>query len=248
MTSYKDTYIKAAELSKVKAGKLYDEVTNVYLKKFEYHTAWDKDLASDQDVASDVDDEEDVNKLSTEEAEARSTYHDIVRGKIGVWLRGVERETEAFKAEVAGALAAEHKAALEKEPASRDHGAQPVTKEVWNGEMEASGRGTRALAAEHKVALEAYRRLYPRGAQHPEEYQVALDNAVYYLQPFVTAVQEQFEMNVALLLCGPVPDHGGTIEMHSTHAGMSKGLVLRIWADFDRAGFKAARRSFQEFS
>ncbi|KAJ7876470.1 hypothetical protein B0H14DRAFT_2568185 [Mycena olivaceomarginata] len=55
-------------------------------------------------------------------------------------------------------------------------------------------------------------------------------------------------MNVAILLCGPTPDRGGAIEMHSVHAGTSRGLVRRIWPDFDRAGFEATRRSFREFS
>jgi hypothetical protein len=76
----------------------------------------------------------------------------------------------------------------------------------------------------------------------------ALSNAAFYLQPFVDAIQERFKMNIAILLCGPTPDRGGAIEMHSVHAGTSRGLVRRIWPDFDRAGFEATRRSFREFS
>jgi hypothetical protein len=76
----------------------------------------------------------------------------------------------------------------------------------------------------------------------------ALDNAALYLQPFVSAVHERFGMNVVLLLCGPVPERGGAIEMHSLHAGTSQGMVPRIWPDFDRAGFEATQRSFRDFT
>jgi hypothetical protein len=76
----------------------------------------------------------------------------------------------------------------------------------------------------------------------------ALNNAGYYLQPFVDAVFERFGMNVSLLLCGPIPDRGGRIEMRSVHAGTTNGLVPRIWSDVDRAGFDAAQRSFVQFS
>ena len=95
-----------------------------------------------------------------------------------------------------------------------------------------------------------------------------LNNAAYYLQPFADAAHEHYGMNVTILLCGPIPDRGGRIEMRrsvccmllheagvycegwagSVHAGMSNGLVLRIWSDFDRAGFDAAQRSFVQFS
>jgi hypothetical protein len=40
---------------------------------------------------------------------------------------------------------------------------------------------------------------------------------------------------------------GGT-SSGSVHAGMSNGLVPRIWSDFDRGGFEAAQRSFVQFS
>jgi hypothetical protein len=51
-----------------------------------------------------------------------------------------------------------------------------------------------------------------------------------------------------LMLCGPTPNRGGAIEMHSVHSGVSKGRVPRIWPDYDRAGFEATRESFRRFS
>jgi hypothetical protein len=104
MTSYKDAFIKAAELGKVEAGKFYDDVARDYLKKYGYHTPYDVDLREDQDVASDVDENEDVDTLPPEEGTARSAYFDDVRKvsilttkgksltrrwqKIGAWFRG----------------------------------------------------------------------------------------------------------------------------------------------------------------
>ncbi|KAJ7441212.1 hypothetical protein FB451DRAFT_1298918 [Mycena latifolia] len=62
MHSFKDAYVKAAELN-----------------KYGYHTSWGGDLEIDQDVASDVDSEKDVDALPAEEAEARAVYHKILR-------------------------------------------------------------------------------------------------------------------------------------------------------------------------
>ncbi|KAJ6449248.1 hypothetical protein C8R47DRAFT_1084781 [Mycena vitilis] len=123
-------------------------------------------------------------------------------------------------------------------------------KDAWNSEPEAFKEEVRlSLENEHKAARQAYE-IAASGDEPktPEEFQIALDNAAYYLQPFVDLIQERFGMNVALLMCGPVPNRGGAIEMHSVHAGLSKGLVPRIWPDFDRAGFESTRRSFREFS
>ncbi|KAJ7910755.1 hypothetical protein B0H13DRAFT_2329068 [Mycena leptocephala] len=82
----------------------------------------------------------------------------------------------------------------------------------------------------------------------PQEYNIALNNAAYYLQPFADAIQERFGMNVTILMCGPIADRGGRIEVRSVHAGMSNGLVPMIWGDFDRAGFDSAQRSFVDFT
>ncbi|KAJ6458523.1 hypothetical protein C8R45DRAFT_1110054 [Mycena sanguinolenta] len=81
-----------------------------------------------------------------------------------------------------------------------------------------------------------------------EEFSVALNNSGHYLQPFAEAIRAQYGMNVAILLCGPIPENGGRIEVRSVHAGFSNGLVPRIWSDFDRAGFDSAQRSFIAFT
>jgi hypothetical protein len=81
---FQDDFIQAAEISKVEAGKFYDNVTAQYLKKYGYNTPYDGDLRDDQDVASDVDEDEDVNTLPAEEGEVRSAYYDEVR-TIRIW-------------------------------------------------------------------------------------------------------------------------------------------------------------------
>ncbi|KAJ7156209.1 hypothetical protein C8R46DRAFT_1294775 [Mycena filopes] len=125
-----------------------------------------------------------------------------------------------------------------------------VIKEAWEAESAAFQAEMRiAMDAEHAAAMKAYETVISGEApKTPEEYQLALDNAGCYLQPFIEAVGERFGMNVSLLMCGPTPDRGGAIEMHSVHSGKSKGLVPRVWTEYDRAGFEATRRSFREFS
>ncbi|KAJ7446062.1 hypothetical protein FB451DRAFT_1412422 [Mycena latifolia] len=125
-----------------------------------------------------------------------------------------------------------------------------VTKEAWNGESEPFKAEVRAaIEQEHKVATEAYSLVVSGAAPTTAaEYDIALNNAAYYLQPFADAIHERFGMNVAILMCGPIADRGGRIEVRSVHSGMSNGLVPQIWSDFDRAGFNGAQRSFVDFS
>ncbi|KAJ7148594.1 hypothetical protein C8R46DRAFT_1231087 [Mycena filopes] len=125
-----------------------------------------------------------------------------------------------------------------------------VTREAWDAETTAF-REEVALAVEkeHQVALEAYSTAVSGDTPTTAaEYNVALNNAAYYLQPFVDAASLHFGMNVSLLMCGPIPDRGGAIEIRSVHSGMSNGMVPRIWTDFDRAGFDVVQRSFVDFT
>ncbi|KAJ6590097.1 hypothetical protein DFH09DRAFT_1307546 [Mycena vulgaris] len=286
MSDFKDGYIKAAEISLVKAGQFYDDVATAYLKKYGYNTPWNGDLDDGQDMASDVDGDEDVNVLGTEEAERRSVYYNLIREKIAIWLRtnaggGLKRKNgrptfkklfdkphldppapvrartlhfysrryyaERIKTRFDARWAAVSKLA-KHQAAITVHNA--VIKEAWAGESAPfQAEVMAALEAEHKAAMEAHATAVSGEAPtKPEEYQIALDNMGYYLQPFINAVQERFGMNVSLLLCGPVPNRGRAIEMHSVHAGTSKGMMPRIWAAFDHAGFEDARRSFRAFS
>ncbi|KAF8171764.1 hypothetical protein K438DRAFT_1981917 [Mycena galopus ATCC 62051] len=126
-----------------------------------------------------------------------------------------------------------------------------IIKECWEAEskpfqeevIEAWKKEHAAKLVAHETAVEGRRQQRRRVSKCN-----ALDNAGYYLQPFVNAIRTRFGMNVSLMMCGPIPERGGAIEMHSVHAGISNGLVPRIWPDYDRAGFEATRRSFRQFS
>ncbi|KAJ7038447.1 hypothetical protein C8F04DRAFT_1256031 [Mycena alexandri] len=125
-----------------------------------------------------------------------------------------------------------------------------VTREAWGAEtQEFRDKVVLALEKEHDVAVKAYTMAVSGDAPtSPQEYSVALNDAAYYLQPFVNAIHEQFGMNVASMMCGPIADCGGRIEVRSVHSGTSNGLVPRIWSDFDRGGFDMTQRSFLDFS
>ncbi|KAJ7765184.1 hypothetical protein B0H16DRAFT_1717735 [Mycena metata] len=125
-----------------------------------------------------------------------------------------------------------------------------VTKEAWLAEtQEFRDEVILALEKEHETALKAYTMaISGETPTTAEEFSVALNNAVYYIQPFADTIHDRFGMNVAVLLCGPIPDRGGRIEVRSVHSGTSNGMVPRIWSDFDRGGFDGAQRSFVNFS
>ncbi|KAJ6512874.1 hypothetical protein C8R45DRAFT_1087981 [Mycena sanguinolenta] len=141
-----------------------------------------------------------------------------------------------------------------------------VTKEAWEAEtQEFRDEVIAANQKEHETACEAYKivmaKEVPTTGEEFSMYVVALmcwveeltfanalNNSGHYLQPFADAIRAQYGMNVAILLCGPIPEHGGRIEVRSIHAGFSNGLVPRIWSDFDRTGFDSAQRSFISFT
>ncbi|KAJ7848610.1 hypothetical protein B0H14DRAFT_3453018 [Mycena olivaceomarginata] len=115
---------------------------------------------------------------------------------------------------------------------------QQVMKEAWLAETPAfRAEISQTINKLHAAALETYKvALANDTPSTAEEYSIALNNAAFYLTPFAEAAQQQFGMNISILLCGPVPDRGGRIE------------VRRIWSDFDRGGFDAAQRSFVNFA
>ncbi|KAJ7809150.1 hypothetical protein B0H14DRAFT_2608315 [Mycena olivaceomarginata] len=69
-----------------------------------------------------------------------------------------------------------------------------------------------------------------------------LDNAVFYLQPFVDAIQEWFGMCASILLAGPIRIQGGRIGVQSVHAGTTRGLAPVNWPAFDWKGFQEAEK------
>ncbi|KAF8157758.1 hypothetical protein K438DRAFT_1986374 [Mycena galopus ATCC 62051] len=125
-----------------------------------------------------------------------------------------------------------------------------VTKEAWLGETLALRTEVeQAVEKEYAAAQQAY--TIAMGKETPstvEEYKVALNNAAFYLQPFADAARRQFGLNFLILMCGPIPNCGGRIEMRSIHSGFTNDLVPRTWSEYDRAGFEAVQSSFIGFT
>ncbi|KAJ7855819.1 hypothetical protein B0H13DRAFT_2357662 [Mycena leptocephala] len=90
-----------------------------------------------------------------------------------------------------------------------------VTKEVWDDETPAFQQEMKLnWEQEYQAAVKGWKAsLSDSPTRTAEELATSLENAAYYLQPFVDAIQERFKMSVALLLCGPIGKRGGVIGM-----------------------------------
>ncbi|KAJ7917312.1 hypothetical protein B0H13DRAFT_2322554 [Mycena leptocephala] len=260
---FKEQYLAAVELKET--GPFYSRIAQKYLDKYGYNTPWEGDLEEGQDVADDVDLDEDVNNLTQEEGEERAEYYAKLRSKLVYGMtatrarpppacqtRTLHYYSHRFYEERIKPRLVVRWAAVQRlpNPPAIVTLRNKVTRECWEAENdEFKAEVLAAREAEHQLAMDAYSSaVSTETPTTPEEYSVALNNAGYYLQPFADSAHERFGMNVVILLCGPVPDRGGRIEVRSIHAGKSNGLVPRIWADYDRAGFDATQRSFIEFS
>ncbi|KAJ7782427.1 hypothetical protein DFH07DRAFT_949231 [Mycena maculata] len=71
-----------------------------------------------------------------------------------------------------------------------------------------------AIQRGHQAAKEAYK-LAVSGETPltPEEYMLVQQNGAYYMQPFADAIRDRFGWNVVIMMCGPVPEHDGRIEV-----------------------------------
>ncbi|KAJ6469661.1 hypothetical protein C8R47DRAFT_1078031 [Mycena vitilis] len=237
LQGYKQAFLDAVEVKK--NGVLYDTIAHDYLSIYGYNTAWDADLEPGQTVADDVDPDEDINLLSPEEAAARAEYFKKLRNKIGVWLNGSTgaevfgkaglepvapvkpRVLHFFSNRFYDELIKDRVAARWAKVKTRPNPPaivalrNKVTKEIWGEQTEAFQNALLATReSDHAIVQKAYTMAtsgeVPRTA---EEYGVALNNSAYYLQPFVDAAAERYGMNVSLLMCGPIPDRGGRIEV-----------------------------------
>ncbi|KAJ6489290.1 hypothetical protein C8R47DRAFT_1215640 [Mycena vitilis] len=271
--SMQDDYLAAAEIKET--GPFYSRAADAFVKKYGYNMPWHEDLEEGQLVADDVDPDEDENSLTQAEGERRAKFNKALRGdvyqKIGVWFNstyGCSVEKKKKKKVTFRAIfdkpeldppqprikplfttrwAAASRLPNAPKPVTLRN---KVTKEAWAAEPEELKQEVLAAReADDKAAREAY--AIAVSGEVPataEEYNVALNNAAYYLQPFADSAHERFGMNVVILMCGPVPERGGRIEVRSIHSGKSNGMVPRIWPEYDRAGFDATQRSFVDFS
>ncbi|KAJ7285545.1 hypothetical protein C8J57DRAFT_1496286 [Mycena rebaudengoi] len=209
--AHKDDYLAASTLDE--AGKFYDRVAQSYLKKYGYHMARDGDLPEDTDIADDVDEDEDINSLPAEEAGERSYMADLSQ-KIGVWYRAQYGSAQKKKKKHQGSFKQLFDR-MELEPPAPIHPRilhyyswrywedfitvrNLVTVEAWRGEIEPfKAEVAAALELEHSMAWAAYESVISGEAlTTPEGFDLALNNATHYLQPFVEAIRERFGMNM----------------------------------------------------
>ncbi|KAJ7740185.1 hypothetical protein DFH07DRAFT_965369 [Mycena maculata] len=109
-----------------------------------------------------------------------------------------------------------------------------VTAECWADEP-ASQQAEVKLAQEREyvAAVKAWEEsLKDSPTRTAEEMAATLENAAYYVQPFVDAIQARFGMAVSLLI---------------VHAGETRGLAPQIWPLFDKVGFGEVEKSMIAF-
>ncbi|KAJ7027469.1 hypothetical protein C8F04DRAFT_1267041 [Mycena alexandri] len=125
-----------------------------------------------------------------------------------------------------------------------------VTKQVYEEQTEEFQAELRlAVEAEHVAAVRAWELTRSQSeAKTPQEMNAALKNAAYYLEPLANAIRDKFMLNCTILVCGPMGDRGGAIEVRSVHAGTTRGLAPRKWYQSDPAGYDATEKSFVRFT
>ncbi|KAJ7433026.1 hypothetical protein B0H11DRAFT_2377168 [Mycena galericulata] len=125
-----------------------------------------------------------------------------------------------------------------------------VTREVWEEESEEFKKEVRlALEKEHTQAVRAWEMgRAEEPSQTKEELSTALKNAGHYLQPLAEEIRKRFGMNCTIMLCGPVGERGGAIEVRSVHAGVTRGVNSQKWFQFDRMAYRDVEASMVRFS
>ncbi|KAJ7773604.1 hypothetical protein DFH07DRAFT_952651 [Mycena maculata] len=263
-TAQKDAYYAAVEMKEV--GEFYSKMAQVYLKKYGYSVDWHEDLKEGQEVADDKIgvwyNSQFGGSVARKKAPGTSFKKLFdkkeldppapVKPRVLHWYSRKFYD-ERIKPRVVACWNAVQRAPKPPPPAKPLALIQvrnTVTREAWNAETEPFKQEVlESIREEHEVAKAAYALAVSGEAPSTAEgYNIAINNAAYYLQPFADGIHERFGMNVAIMMCGPVPDRGGRIEVRSVHSGMSNGLVPRVWSDFDRAGFDNAQRSMVEFT
>ncbi|KAJ7439914.1 hypothetical protein B0H11DRAFT_1689121, partial [Mycena galericulata] len=125
-----------------------------------------------------------------------------------------------------------------------------ITKEVWEEQTLAFREDVELqMEREHELAMIGWKAsMADSPTRSPEEIAATLENAAYYLQPFVDAIQQRFGMCATVLLCGPIGKRGGAIGVQSVHAGETKGLAPLKWPKFDSIGFGEVEKSMISFA
>ncbi|KAJ6570300.1 hypothetical protein DFH09DRAFT_1313492 [Mycena vulgaris] len=122
--------------------------------------------------------------------------------------------------ESAWALEVERTKNLGEEPPAEIKIRNEVTKEVWEEETEDFwAEVLAAVDTEHRAAVKAWEMTWVAGEEKSAEVlSASLKNAGFLLEPLAEAIMQKFGMNVSIMLCGPIGDRGGAIEVQSVHA------------------------------
>ncbi|KAJ6450013.1 hypothetical protein C8R47DRAFT_1230448 [Mycena vitilis] len=125
-----------------------------------------------------------------------------------------------------------------------------ITREVFDEENEEFQEELkRGVEAEYVAAVRAWELTRAETqTRTPAEVNAALKSAAFYLEPLAEAIKEKFGLNCTIMLCGPMGDRGGAIEVRSVHAGTTKGLTPRKWHEFDRMGYAEVEKAMVRFS
>ncbi|KAJ7717952.1 hypothetical protein B0H16DRAFT_1740264 [Mycena metata] len=269
----KDQWLVEAEAGR--AGAFYTKLMKLYVKKYGYQLADDEDLEVDiEDPPDSAADEVVHERLAPEEADFRERYTKLLRGRIGQWYRLqygslLKSDASAFTEMFTGVLdgappkptraqighyysrkfydsrvkpQADARIAALKRRALLEGLPEPKVIDIISKECEL------ALEREYTENVKAWEQsLADSPTRTPDEIAVTLDNAAYYVQPLVDAIQQRFGMCVSLLLCGPIGKRGGRIMVQSVHAGQTKGLAAQKWPEHDWLGFQEVERIMCNF-
>ncbi|KAJ7446039.1 hypothetical protein B0H11DRAFT_1930380 [Mycena galericulata] len=241
-SAHKKDYDAAAENKTT--GPFYSHMAHLYLDKYGYNTPWDGDLEDDQDIADDVDPDEDVDKVPTDVAEERANYYHRLRNKIGVWYNGTYGGSVAKRTKKPVTFKKLFdQSALEPPAPVKPRTLHYYSRRFYHERVKA--RVTARWAAVSKLAkppaMITVRNQCTKEAWNKETPQFQAE-VIEAIKAEHKIAQEAYSTAVS----GDVPTNAEGYNV--IHAGMSNGLVPRIWSDFDRAGFDATQRSFVNFS
>ncbi|KAJ7780817.1 hypothetical protein DFH07DRAFT_765303 [Mycena maculata] len=268
----KDAWLCHAE--KKDSGVFYTKIAKLFVLKYGYDLGDDEDFEVDVEDPPDEAAEMVMHEILPEgEGERRSAYKKNLRTVSIALVIGKEKKADQiFLADgpmVPGRAPWTFYVSLMKEEFERRrealHRRAVYTDEKVLSDLELRGKVTHdvyeAQTAAFKEDLKLQRdkewtaavkgweaSLADSPTRMAEEIATNLENAAFYLQPFVDAIMERFGMVAAVLLAGPIGKRGGTIGMQSVHAGVTKGLGPVNWPEFDKLGFAEVEKSMVAFA
>ncbi|KAJ7042208.1 hypothetical protein C8F04DRAFT_1252184 [Mycena alexandri] len=272
--SRSDEWLSAQRMGTANLGKFYDDVTNLYIQKYGYDLKDNEDLAEDVPDPTDPNARDpDTGTLTQEEAARRSKISAQIRGRIGQWYRshyggGVEqgkknifKELLSVGADIGATQPARMQTWQYYSKLHYEERVKPRFENAWKAAVqrakdldlpdphEVKATVTAAQNKEYAQILRAWEMGRAEETSHtPEELHATLRNAALYLQPLADVIQERFSMNVAIMLCGPIGELGGAIEVRSIHSGTTAGLNPKKWYQLDPVGYQNAEASMVRFS